>query len=85
MVDEAELRQTLLAIIETNKKLVTAIAAALSEVGSVREAIRGLDPTFADNLAKQQAYYRNATDQSMSEVLEGYDELSERVRKFLVR
>jgi hypothetical protein len=83
MVNESELRDTLLAVIETNKKLATAISVALSEVAAVREAIRGLDPTFSDNLAKHQEYYREATNQSTSAVLEGYDELCERVKMHL--
>jgi len=84
MINESELRDTLLAVIDTNKKLATAIAVALAEVAAVREAIRGLDLTFSDTLAKHQEHYRKATDQSMSEVLEGYDQLSERVRKLLL-
>jgi hypothetical protein len=85
MVNESELRDVLVALIELDKKLYAAAAAALNEVAAVRETVRGLDPTFSENLAAHQAHYSETTQPSSSDVLQGFDELSERVKKLLLR
>jgi hypothetical protein len=84
MIDETELRDALLMLTAMNKKVYDMALATLNEVAAVREAVRGLDPTFSDVLAKRQSYYQGSTDQLCAEIIQEYDSLFQRVKDRLI-
>jgi hypothetical protein len=57
VINESALKDALLALTEIAKNQYELIVSSMSEIAAVREAVRGLDPTFDDTLAtkRQQA------------------------------
>jgi hypothetical protein len=48
MINETNLRQTLVFLVASLKEQQNAIASLMLELVALREAVRGLDPTFAE-------------------------------------
>jgi hypothetical protein len=47
MIDESALKDTLLSMATDNRMAYVMMSSLLNEVASLRETVRGLDPTFA--------------------------------------
>jgi hypothetical protein len=81
MIKEAHLRDTLLALEQQNRNHYVAIAALLNEVASLRETVRGLDPTFGDVLRKKQMEEAERGAELLREMLSGYDLILQRLKE----
>jgi hypothetical protein len=74
-INEKKLQETLIFFAETLKEQHTAIASMLGELVSLREAVRGLDPTFSEVIEKT----RKETFLKMSAALPAGSEEFERL------
>jgi hypothetical protein len=54
MIKEIALKDALLALAEQGKQNYLMLSSVLTELVSLRETVRGLDPTFADVLREKQ-------------------------------
>lgn len=80
MVNDAEQRQTLLEILALAKKTYEMARNALNEVAAVREAVRGLDPTFADVLEQKRTFFRGTSRAALNEMTAQFESISQRVQ-----
>jgi hypothetical protein len=81
MINEAVLRDALLALAQQSKTQYLMISATLAELASVRETVRGLDPTFADVLATKQKQYQEETREVVSNTVALLDQIIERLKR----
>lgn len=84
MVNESELRTTLIGLAELNKKAISMTSQALNEIASIRETVRALDPAFADVLSGKREYYQGATSQLTAGIEQECDSLIQRLKDGLV-
>jgi len=78
MINEPALRDALLALAEQNKTQYVMLSAVLDEVAALREAVRGLDPTFADVL--EQKRKETSTSQEQIAVIRLLNETIRRLK-----
>lgn len=58
MIDETELRRSLIAYANIAKTLTEMLGSAITEISALRETVRGLDPTFEETFEiKRQEIY----------------------------
>jgi hypothetical protein len=79
-MNEAFLKDALLALAQQSKTQYIMISASLNELAAVRETIRGLDPTFADVLATKQKQYQEETREVVSGTVALLDQIIERLK-----
>jgi hypothetical protein len=61
MINESSLRDALLSLAQMNKQLYQLLFSSMNELASVRETVRGLDPTFADVLEQRREEHADRT------------------------
>ena len=80
MVNEAALRDALLSLVEWQKAQYLVFSAALNELASLRETVRGLDPTFADVIEQKRKEQEETTKQIVVKQAQIFDLIIERVK-----
>ena len=80
MINENALRDALLALAEEGKQNYVMISSVLNEVASLRETIRGLDPTFADVLEVKRRESAEANASIVAAVTLLYDTIIRRLK-----
>jgi hypothetical protein len=66
-------------MIRQNRMNYLMVSRVAAEVASLREAVRGLDPTFADVLAEKRSDAKESNSPFEQTVLQAYDQLLELV------
>jgi len=84
MINEQVLKETLIALVELNKKATATSIIALNQIAAIRETVRPLDPAFSDVFSDKKTYYEGATDQLSAEIKEEYDSLIQRLNDTLI-
>jgi len=74
MINEAALRDALLASIEDAKSNYIIFSALNTEIEALRETVRALDPTFADVMAQKMKEIEAKNAATVQAVLDGYAE-----------
>jgi hypothetical protein len=75
MINETNLRHILVTIVTLMKGQHTAIASGLAELASLREAVRGLDPTFGEVIERTRKETAQKISGDMQSHLQEYDSL----------
>ena len=75
MINEANLRQTLVTFATNLKAQHTAIFSGLAELASLREAVRDLDPTFGEVIEKTRKETFQKIAEDIRSPLQEYDSL----------
>ena len=84
MIDESELKDTLIILVAFCRKSFDFSVQTLNELAAVRESVRGLDPTFSDVLSGHRKYYSESEKEAVDQILKDYDDLIERLEKRLI-
>jgi len=58
----------------------TMICGTMNELASLRETVRGLDPTFADVVEERRLHFSQVTADSMQTMLDGCNEIVRRLK-----
>lgn len=74
MVNEPALRDALLALVTQGRASYVMLSALMNELASLRETVRGLDPTFGDVMEIKQKHYAEISADTVQSVLALYDE-----------
>lgn len=61
MINEDSLRASLINLAKMNRSLYELVFSTMNELSSVRETVRGLDPTFADVLEQRRQDHAKRT------------------------
>lgn len=80
MINESNLRDTLLSFAENNRMMYQALTSALNEIQALRETVRGLDPTFADVMEVRRQQAAQIGSELVAQIVSGYDLISQRLR-----
>jgi hypothetical protein len=80
MVKDTEQREVLLELLVLAKKTFEMAQNALNEVAAVREAVRGLDPTFTDVLTQKRTIYRGTSLTTLDEMTAQFESIFQRVK-----
>jgi hypothetical protein len=80
MINEDSLRDVLIALAQMNRQLYQLVYASMNEIASVRETVRGLDPTFADVLEQRQKEYASRTREVSATSIALTDSLIQRLK-----
>lgn len=81
MINESALKETLIALFEDSRTNFIMIASLTNEIAALREAVRGLDPTFADVLEQKRDEREAIGTQKVESVLAGYDLTIQRLKE----
>lgn len=81
MINEASLKDALLALARQSKTQYVMLSSVLNEVAALRETVRGLDPTFADVLEKKRLEAGQAQAAIVTAVIQQYDEILRRLER----
>jgi hypothetical protein len=84
MVDESELRASLVALNEDAKSQYIMLSSILAELDALRETVRGLDPTFADVMEQKRRESAEKNAAIVQAVIAGYEEKSRLLNAGLV-
>jgi hypothetical protein len=80
MINETNLRQTLVTLATLLKQQHTAMSSGLAELASLREAVRGLDPTFGEVIEKTRKETARKIAADIQSHLQEYDSLIQLLR-----
>ena len=80
MIDEATLRDVLVLFAEMHKRHYEIVYAVMNELSSVRDTVRGLDPTFADVLEEKRKDYAEGTLPARQKSLDACNEIIQRLK-----
>jgi hypothetical protein len=80
MINETKLRETLVTLAMQLKENHIATFSALGELASLREAVRGLDPTFQEVIEKTRKETRQKIGAEFQSHLQAYDSLIQRLK-----
>ena len=80
MINETALRETLVVLAMQLKENHIAIFSALGELASLREAVRGLDPTFEEVIEKTRKETREKMRVDFQSHLQVYDSLIQQLK-----
>ena len=81
MIDESALKETLLYLAEDNRTNYIMIASLVNEIAALREAVRGLDPTFADVLEQKRDESEAIGDEKIRASIAAYDLIIQKLRE----
>jgi hypothetical protein len=79
MINENALRDVLQALAEQQKTQYVMISSVLNEVDTLRETVRGLDPTFADVLEQKRLEAVQKQAAIVKIVIQQFDEILRRL------
>ena len=79
MINEGNLKDTLLALAEQDKNHYIMLTTILNELASLRETVRGLDPTFGDVMRQKQEQEAQNSAEIAKAVIAGYDLIIQRL------
>jgi hypothetical protein len=80
MIDESRLRETLLYLAEDNRTNYIMIASLTNEIAALREAVRGLDPTFREVLEMKRDESQEVGEEHIHNALSEYDRIIQRLK-----
>ncbi|HEY6764034.1 MAG TPA: hypothetical protein VI386_04630 [Candidatus Sulfotelmatobacter sp.] len=80
MINENALTDALVSLAEISKNQYVFFSVLVNEVAALREAVRGLDPTFDDIFGKRQEQVAQATAASEKAVIAQYEEIIRKLR-----
>jgi hypothetical protein len=80
MINEAELKDTLLSFATNNRMIYVALTSALNEIEALRETVRGLDPTFAEVMEHRRAQASQNGAELGQQIAAGYELIIERLK-----
>jgi len=80
MINETNLREALVVFATQLKENHIAIFSVLGELASLREAVRGLDPTFEEVIEKTRKETRQKIHVEFQSHLQEYDSLIQRLK-----
>ena len=80
MINETALRETLVVLAMQLKENHIAIFSVLGELASLREAVRGLDPTFEEVIEKTRKETREKMRVDFQSHLQVYDSLIQQLK-----
>jgi hypothetical protein len=80
MINESALRDALLSLLTWRRTQYLVFSAALNELASLRETVRGLDPTFADVIEQKRKEQEETTKQIVQRQLQIFDLITEQVK-----
>ena len=80
MVDESRLREMLLYLAEDNRTNYIMIASLTNEIAALREAVRGLDPTFHEVLEVKRDESEERGQEHIDNALAEYDQIIQRLK-----
>jgi hypothetical protein len=80
MINEAALRDALLAMATDLRSQYVVFSSVLAELEALRETVRGLDPTFAEVLEQKRKAALQANEPLAERVTAGYDEIIRRLK-----
>jgi hypothetical protein len=75
MVDDDALVRILTHLLSQQKALYQLVTMTMAETASLRETVRGLDPTFSDVLTQKREEYRDKLIEQYRATLKEYDDL----------
>jgi cation transport regulator ChaC len=78
VINETALKDALLALAEQCKTQYLGLSIVIDEIAALREAVRGLDPTFSEVLAQKRK--EAASDDIRRAAIRQFDEIIERLR-----
>jgi hypothetical protein len=73
MINEANLKDTLLSFATENRTQYIMLTSILNELVALRETVRGLDPTFGDVMRERQEQAAQTGVELNQSILAGYD------------
>jgi hypothetical protein len=80
MINEKALHNVLVAMAEIQKSQYGLVLGAINELTSLREAVRGLDPTFAEVMESKRTQAAHKTSLPTNVMLAACDELIRRLK-----
>ncbi len=80
MVNEKTLRNVLVTLAEIQKSNYELVMGAINELASLRDTVRGLDPTFSEVMETRRAQIAQATSEPRQTMLRACDELIRRLK-----
>jgi hypothetical protein len=80
MVDESKLKETLLFLAEDNRANYIMIASLTNEIAALREAVRGLDPTFPEVLEVKRDESEARGEEHIHNALSEYDRIIQKLK-----
>jgi hypothetical protein len=81
MIDESALKETLLYLAEDSRTNYVMIASLTNEIASLREAVRGLDPTFHEVLEVKRDESQERGAEHIDNAIAQYDSIIQKLKE----